>query len=111
MDELRYQVDLLNAMNQRLTNDEKMYRLLCNTSSNAFLYVNFGDNVVRTLGSWDFFFPDVVIKDMKDLAKLYSQVEDKYVLPLKNLIFLEKKEMNSDSGIVRLKDERTWVEC
>lgn len=111
MDELRYQVDLLNAMNQRLTSDEKMYRLLCNTSSNAFLYVNFVDNVVRTLGNWDFFFPEVVIKDMKDLAKMYSQVEDKYVLPLRDLIFLEKKEMNSDSGIVRLKDERTWVEC
>ena len=111
MDELRYQVDLLSAMNQRLTNDERMYRLLCNTSSNAFLYVNFVDNVVRTLGSWDFFFPEVVIRDMKDLAKLYSQVEDKYVLPLRDLIYLEKKEMNSDSGIVRLKDERTWVEC
>lgn len=111
MDELRYQVDLLSAMNQRLTNDEKMYRLLCNTSSNAFLYVNFVDNVVRTLGSWDFYFPEVVIRDMKDLAKLYSQVEDKYVLPLRDLIFLEKKEMNSDSGIVRLKDGRTWVEC
>ena len=111
MDELRYQVDLLSAMNQRLTNDERMYRLLCNTSSNAFLYVNFVDNVVRTLGNWDFFFPEVVIRDMKDLAKLYSQVEDKYVLPLRDLIYLEKKEMNSDSGIVRLKDERTWVEC
>ena len=41
MDELRYQVDLLSAMNQRLKNDEKMYRLICDTSSNAFLYVNF----------------------------------------------------------------------
>lgn len=48
MDELRYRVDLLSAMNQRLTNDEKMYRLICDTSSNAFLYVNFVKNEVRT---------------------------------------------------------------
>ncbi|MBD5464146.1 MAG: GGDEF domain-containing protein [Lachnospiraceae bacterium] len=111
MDELRYQVDLLSAMNQRLKNDEKMYRLICDTSSNAFLYVNFVDNDVRTLANWEFFFPEVEIRDMKDLAKLYSQVEDKYVLPLRDLLFLEKTEMNADSGIIKLKDGRTWVEC
>lgn len=111
MEELRYQVDLLNAINQRLTIDEKMYRLICDTSSNAFLYVNFVENEVRTLANWDFFFPDVEIRYIKDLAKLYSQVEDRYVLPLRDLIFLEKSEMNADSGIVKLKDGKTWVEC
>ena len=111
MDELRYRVDLLSAMNQRLTNDEKMYRLICNTSNNAFLYVNFVENTVKTLANWNFYFPEVEIRDMKDLAKLYSQVEDKYVLPLRDLLFLEKTELNADSGIIKLKDGRTWVEC
>ena len=111
MDELRYQVDLLSAMNQRLTNDEKMYRLICDTSSNAFLYVNFVEDRVKTLANWDFFFPNIEIQNMNDLAKLYSQVEEKYALPLKNLIFLEKTEMNTSSGIIRLKDGKTWVEC
>lgn len=111
MDELRYRVDLLSAMNQRLTNDEKMYRLICNTSNNAFLYVNFVENTVKTLANWNFYFPDVEIKNMKDLAKLYSQVEDRYVLPLRDLLFLEKTELNADSGMIKLKDGRTWVEC
>lgn len=111
MEELRYQVDLLNAINKRLIKEEKMYRLICDTSSNAFLYVNFVENEVRTLANWDFFFPDVEIRYINDLAKLYSQVEDKYVLPLRDLMFLEKAEMNADSGIVKLKDGKTWVEC
>lgn len=111
MDELRYRVDLLSAMNQRLTSDEKMYRLICNTSNNAFLYVNFVENTVKTLANWNFYFPDVEIKNMKDLAKLYSQVEDRYVLPLRDLLFLEKTELNADSGMIKLKDGRTWVEC
>lgn len=111
MDNLRYQVDLLSAMNQRLIKDEKMYRLICDTSNNAFLYVNFTENTVKTLANWNFFFKDVEIKDMQDLAKLYSQVEDKYVLPLRDLLFLEKTEMNAHSGIIKLKDGRTWVEC
>ena len=58
MDELRYQVDLLSAMNQKLENEERMYRLLCATSTSAFLYVNLLDGYIRTLGSWEQFFPE-----------------------------------------------------
>ena len=111
MEELRYQVDLLNALNRKLTSEEKMLRLICETSSSAFLYVNFEENIVKTLANWDYFFPGVEIKDTKDIAKLYAEVEDKYVLPLRELLFLEKTELQSDSGIIKLKDGKTWVEC
>lgn len=111
MDDLRYQVDLLSAMNQRLANDEKMLRLICETSNNAFLYVNFEEAYIKTLASWNFFFPDVEIKDEKDFAKLYSQVEDKYVLPLRDLLFLEKTGLTADSGTIKLRDGKTWIEC
>ncbi len=59
MDELRYQVDLLSAMNQKMENDERMYRLLCATSTSAFIYVNLLDGYVRTLGNWERFFSRV----------------------------------------------------
>lgn len=111
MDELRYQVDLLNAMNQRLSNDEKMYRLICETSSNCFLYVNFNENYVKVLGNWESFFRDVEIEDANDFAKLYAQVEDRYVLPLRELLFLEKTELNTGNGIFKMRDGRTWIEC
>ena len=111
MEELRYQVDLLSALNQKLTSEEKMLRLICETSSSAFLYVNFEENIVKTLANWNYFFPGVEIKDTKDIAKLYAEVEDKYVLPLRELLFLEKTELQSDSGIIKLKDGKTWVEC
>ena len=110
MDDLRYQVDLLSAMNQRLIKEERMFRLICDTSSNGFLYYNFAEDTIRTLANWKFFF-DVEINSSKDLSKIYNQVEDKYVLPLRDLLFLEKKELATDSGIIRLRDEKTWVEC
>ncbi len=111
MDELRYQVDLLNALNQKLTSEEKMLRLICETSSSAFLYVNFEENIVKALGNWDYFFKGIEVRDVKDITKIYSEVEDKYVLPLRDLLFLEKTQIQSDSGIVRLKDGKTWMEC
>ncbi len=111
MEELRYQVDLLNAMNQRLTNDERMLRMICETSSSAFLYVNLKGNYVTTLANWDYFFPDVEMKELSDIGKLYDQVEEKYVLALRDLLFLEKTGMPSGSSMMKLIDGKTWIEC
>ncbi|MBR5800088.1 MAG: bifunctional diguanylate cyclase/phosphodiesterase [Lachnospiraceae bacterium] len=111
MEELRYQVDLLNAMNQRLTNDERMLRMICDTSNSAFLYVNLKANYVKTLANWNFYFPDVEIRDICDISKLYDQVEEKYMLTLRDLLLLEKNNLSSGNGIILLKDKKTWVEC
>lgn len=110
MERLQYQLDLLNAMNQKLSNDEKIFQMICNTSSNAFLYCDFEEKVVKTLGNWEFFF-HVDIKELKDITKICECAEDKYMLPLKELLFLEKKALKNDSIVVRLKDGKVWMEC
>ena len=38
MNELRYQLDLMRAMNQKLSAKERMYRLLCDTMDSAHIY-------------------------------------------------------------------------
>lgn len=110
MEELQYQVDLLNAMNQKLSNDEKMFRMICNTSSSAFLYYNFEKNLVKTLGNWRFFF-HIDINEAKDIVKVCECVEDRYMLPLKELLYLDKRLVKNDSIVVRLKDGKIWMEC
>lgn len=111
MEELRYQVDLLSAKNQRLENEERMYRLICSTSSCALIYVNLVDGYIKTLGNWEGFFPDIVIHDANDFTKLYSKVEEKYVLPFRNLLFLENTQMTESSESFKMNDGRTWLEC
>ena len=111
MDELRYQVDLLSAMNQKMENDERMYRLLCASSTSAFIYVNLVDGYVRTLGNWERFFPELQIRDVNDFSKLYSRMEEQYVLPFRRLLRLEDSKETSGSDILNLTDGKTWVEC
>ena len=53
MNELRYQLDLMRAMNQKLSAKERMYRLLCDTMDYAYIYYSFEKNTVTTLGKWD----------------------------------------------------------
>ena len=74
MNELRYQLDLMRAMNQKLSAREKMYRLLCDTMDYAYIYYSFEKNTVTTLGKWDDFF-DFQIRDRRDFTKLLEMVD------------------------------------
>lgn len=109
MEELKYQVDLLSAINQKLIKDEKMLRLICETSSNAFLYYNYEENFVRTLANWSYFF-DFPIMDMQDLNRLYDCVEEQCVIPLREVLFIDHQKLERQSIEVKLKDKRLCVE-
>ena len=89
MNELRYQLDLMRAMNQKLSAKERMYRLLCDTMDYAYIYYSFEKNTVTTLGKWDDFF-DFQILDRRDFVKLQEMVDEPYVLALREMLFLEK---------------------
>lgn len=111
MDELRYQADLLNAMNQKLENEVRMYRLLCESSGSALIYMDLRTDEVRTLGSFNQFFPDLELRNAADFTKLYSRVEEKYMLPFRKLLYPETSGEATGTDIFRMNDGRTWVEC
>lgn len=109
MEQLKYQVDLLNAMNRKLSKDTRMLRLICETSNNAFLYYNYGENRVQTLANWDYYF-DFAVTDMQDLSRLYDCVEEQYDVPLREVLFIEHQKLKSQSVVVKLKDKRLCIE-
>lgn len=96
-------------MNEKLTREEKMLRLICETSNSAFLYYNYEEQQLRTLANWDYFF-DFTVTDIHDLSRLYECVEEKYVIPLKEVLFIEKQNLKSQSIEVKLKDRRLCIE-
>lgn len=109
MEELEHQIDLLNAMNQKLDKDEKMLRLICETSNSAFLYYNYEEDRVQTLANWDHFF-NFTITDMSDLSRLYECVEEQYAIPLKEILFIEKQGLKRQTIDVKLKNRRICIE-
>ena len=92
MNELRYQLDLLKAMNQKLSEKERMYRQICETSDAAYLYYSFSKNEFTTLGKWSEFFDSASrdSRDIKDLEQVFDLVDEAYVMPLRDILFLEK---------------------
>lgn len=106
---MRYQVDLLTAMNQKLSVQEKMYRLVCDTSYNAYLYYSFEKSEIHMLGKWDSFF-DFRIRDWKDLGHLYETVDEPYVEKLKEVLFLERRKDKEAVTECMLRDKKAWLE-
>lgn len=107
MNELHYQLDLLKAMNQKLSVRERMYRLVCDNTANAFLYYSFDKDEVMTLGKWQEFF-DFDVKSGKDLSKLFDAVDDAYIIPLRDALFIEKSSQESAMVECLTKDKKAW---
>ncbi|MBE5874666.1 MAG: bifunctional diguanylate cyclase/phosphodiesterase [Lachnospiraceae bacterium] len=89
MNELHYQIDLLKAMNQKLSVREKMYHIMCDTADSALLYYSFDDKEVTCAGRWSEFF-DFDIFDIKDISRLYEIVEETAVVELMEALYPEK---------------------
>ncbi|MCH5343907.1 MAG: bifunctional diguanylate cyclase/phosphodiesterase [Acetatifactor sp.] len=108
MSELCYQLDLLKAMNQKLNAKERMYRLICDSVDNAFLYYAFDRDEIATLGKWDDFF-DFEVTEVKDIPLLFDAVEETYIMPLRDALFVEKTKKTSATVECMMKDRRRWM--
>lgn len=109
MNELRYQMDLLKAMNQKLMGKERMYSKVCESAEEAFLYYSFEKNFISTLGQWKDFF-DFEIKEIRDFSRLIDMAEESYALSLRDVLFLEKRGEESASVECQLREKKIWLQ-
>lgn len=109
MDEMRYQMDLLTAINQKLGDQEKMYRLVCESSVNAYLYYSFESNEFTCMGNWNNFF-DFEVKKREDLSMIYDIVDEKNIPILRNNLFLEKRGKEQESVECHISGKNVWYQ-
>lgn len=109
MEDLRYQVDLLTALNQKLKNNERMYQMIVDTSNRAFLYVHYDTGVVKTVGKWDNYF-SYRINDPKELSRLVDSFSQKSRDDFKRILYIEKEGKLDQTLECLFEDEKTWLE-
>jgi diguanylate cyclase (GGDEF)-like protein len=95
---------------KELSNDEKMFQMIYDMSDSAFLYYNFGEKTVKTVGSWNKFF-DTGLRTSEELKKIGHCVEEEYAPQFEEFLFPEKKGIRKGDMTVRLRDGKTWLEC
>lgn len=110
MDELRYQVDLLNAMNKKLADREKMYRMICDMSSCAYLYVSVKEQSVKVLGNWQAFFC-FHVQNVSDIEQIYHYVDELDATKLARVLDNEDTDSQSLRCECKIRDKKQWFEC
>ena len=109
MDEMNYQLDLLKAMNEKLLGSDKMFRMICGTSSNAFLFYSFSDHRFETLGNWEQYF-DFPVNSVSDLKYITESINEAYVSELENALYCERNGLETMTAECELADRSKWVE-
>ena len=109
MNEMNYQMSLLAAMNDKLIGDESMYKLICNTSSNAFIYYHFGDKRLVCLGNWSHFF-DSEQGRIQSVSDILEYAEEDCRAQLLEYMLLEKKQQDRASFEFKFKNKNFWAE-
>lgn len=99
MDEMQYTIDLLTAQNKKFQKNEKMYRQIDDTSSDAILYYSYEDQTFKNLGKWDSFF-DFSIENITDLDRIYDVVDDSYREKLRDLVHSDVLTDENNSHLV-----------
>lgn len=109
MNDLQFQLDMAQSVIQHLDSKEKMYQLVCSTSRNAFIYVDFSKKSLSVLGNWSSFF-DFMISNESELIKIIEAVEDDYRNDLQKLLFFERTQKENDSLECKLEGKDKWLE-
>ena len=109
MSELHYQLDLLKAMNQKLTEKERMYQAVCESAEGAFLYFSMDKNQIFTLGQWRDFF-DFDIKEASDVQRILDEVDDSSLMELQRALYLDKTDHATDVVVCQHKERKIWLQ-
>jgi len=109
MNEMQYQIDLMNAMNEKLKMEQKMMEMIVNTSSSAFAYYNFARDEIRILGKWDDYF-SFPVKRLADLGRVYDAVDEKYREEFDKCINVDRSGDTRAITTVLITETRKWYE-
>ena len=110
MNDLRYQVELLSALNDKLSAKEKMCDFILQTSANAFIYQDFIEGQFQIAGGWDNFF-QFKFRSSSDYQQILEYADEKFVEELKDNLYLEKTGETKRTIVFKIKGKRKWYEC
>lgn len=108
MDDFRYQVDLLTAMNQKLLKEEEMYKMISEILSDAYIYRNFIDGrIIASLQYYQLF--DLNSETIRNQAIFYEHIFEEDRGKFKEAEQNAKLGESRQEFEVRMADGRRWL--
>ncbi|MDO5573013.1 MAG: EAL domain-containing protein [bacterium] len=111
MDELRYQLDLLNALNEKLNGNDRIYKMISDISGYSYIYINFMEETTEMLGCWDEVLGERIGNSL-DQDRMMSYIHEDDREKFKNTIADMRRNQAEDAVCeFRTAQGKNWVEC
>lgn len=110
MSEMQYQIDLISAMNEKLKHDQKMMEMIIDTSTSAFVYLDYDRDEIKTFGNWDTYF-NFTPRRFADMERIYDLVDQEFRETLIKCINIDRTGLDRNSVVVRMANSNKWVKC
>ena len=96
MDDLQYQLDMLKAVNNKISESERMYKLIVERASLSFIYYSVEKDKYYSMGAFHRFF-GFEIKGPKDLDRFFEFFEAGKISRIKEVFFSEVFSHNEEA--------------
>ena len=96
MSNLQYQLDLLKAMNSKISESEHMYKLIVEQASLSFIYYSFEKDTYFSMGAFNKVFGFQVVNN-NDLDRFFSFFDSSKESRIREIFFSERFSTNEES--------------
>ena len=112
MDDLKYQIDLLTALNDRLMMSEHIYKAVADFSGYLYIYKDYKTQTAELVGPWDEAVSERITQIPYDERYMLTLINDED-LPLytDSIYKMESLNMHENKIEIRTKTKFAWVEC
>lgn len=112
MDDLKYQVDLLKALNEKLMASEHIYRTVSEFSGLLYVYKDYRNQRVELIGPWDDVLKEKIVGLPYDERYMLNMIHEDDMKTYTETIFeMERHQKTHGMLELRTKTTVTWAEC
>ncbi|MCQ2526814.1 MAG: bifunctional diguanylate cyclase/phosphodiesterase [Lachnospiraceae bacterium] len=108
MNDTSYQIEYLKAMNRKLGDQERIYKLLVQHSDHAYIYYSFVTDEIHTLGLFRDFF-DFEINNSEEIMLLSDIIDRDYTDVLIECLYPERIGCDNRTGEVYDYHKQRWL--
>ena len=109
MDEKQYQIDLLTAVNKKLSQSDRILKMISESPDNAYVYYNFAENRTDVIGDV-VKFTNMDVRDVRNLYELPEKVDDNQAEVLLKTLKAEDDSKTFERCEYCL-EKQDWIEC
>lgn len=113
MTDTKYEIDLLVALNERLTANQRVFDMIARNSGNLYLYIDYRNgSEIKLIGPWDEFTGSKIEKRPFDAAYMQGMIfEDDWIKFRDTFLTMQERKEKRATAEIRTTYKKGWFRC